>query len=88
MTGAFECSNKYALCKVSYLHKPLRFSDFSILLCSVFECDIASMSITICFVCSNVVSVGVMFSLGVVYLDICCVYVCVCICGMQAYLFG
>ena len=48
-----------------YLHKPLRFSDFSILLHSVFECVIASMSIIICFVCLNVVSAGVMFSLGV-----------------------
>ena len=54
----------YALCKLLYLHKPWRFSDFSILLCSVFECDVVSMSFIICLVCSNVVSAGVMFSLG------------------------
>ena len=59
----FEYSNMYALCKLSYLHKLLRFSDFSNLLCSAFECDSASMSIIICLVGSNVVSVGVMFSL-------------------------
>ena len=55
----------YALCKLSYLHKALRFSDFSNLLCSVFECDIVSMSIIICLVCLNDVRECVMFSLGV-----------------------
>ena len=71
LTGMFECSNMYALCKLSYLHKPLRFSYSSILLCTAFECDIASMSIITCLVCSNVESVGVMFSLGGQFTFIC-----------------
>ena len=58
----------YALCKLSYLHKLLRFHEFSfslVLLHSKFEHDTALMSNIIFFVCLNVVSVGVMFSLGV-----------------------
>ena len=83
LTRICECSNMYALCKLSYWHKPIRFSDFSILLHSAFEYDISSMSITFCLVCSNVVSAGVMSSLGgSVYLDTCCIFVSVCICGM------
>ena len=32
LTGLFEYSNKYALCKLSYLHKPLMFNVCRILL--------------------------------------------------------
>ena len=49
----FDCSNMYALCKLSYLHKPLRFSDCSILLHSAFEFNMVSMSIVICLVFSK-----------------------------------
>ena len=55
---------KYALCKLLYLHKPLRFNDCMILLCSVMECDSLSMSIIIFLVCSNIVTWGIMASLG------------------------
>ena len=58
LTRMFDCSNMYALGKLSYLHKPLRYSDYSILLCSAFECDRESMSIIICLVCSNVDKCG------------------------------
>ena len=72
LTGMFDCSNMHALSKLSYLHKPLRFSDCSILLCSTFECDRVCMSIIISFVCSNDVSGDVVFSLeGSVYLNMC-----------------
>ena len=64
----------YALCKLSYLHKPWSLSDFSILLHSVFKSDTASMSIIIHLVYSNVVSVGVMFRGESIYLDICCFF--------------
>ena len=62
--GMFDCSNMYALHKLSYVHKPLRFSDCSILICSAFECDRVSMSIIICLLCSNDVSADVVFSSG------------------------
>ena len=51
-----------------------------ILLRSVVECDNASMSIIICLVCSNVVTGGVMLSLGECVLFIFGDFVFVCLC--------
>ena len=42
--------NIYALCKLLCWQKPLTFNSWRILYCSLEECDIASMSIIICFV--------------------------------------
>ena len=56
---------KYVLHKLSYLHKPLSFNDcmIMVLLCSVVEYDSLPMSIIICLICSNVVTIDVMLSL-------------------------
>ena len=89
LTGVFECSDMYALCKMSYLHKPLRLSEFSILLCNEVECDTASMSIIIYLVCLNIVSVGVIFSLGGWVTLICVRFIFQSVfAGNQAYISG
>ena len=53
------------------MHKPLRFSDCSILLHSALECDNVSIFIIICFVCSNEISVVVVLGLGRHGLSLC-----------------
>ena len=45
------------------MHKPLSFSDYSILLCSALECDNVYIFIIICFVCLNDVILVVVLGL-------------------------
>ena len=63
LTSLFECSNRYAWCELSYLHRPFRFNDCKTLLHSVVECDSLSTSIIICLVWSNIATEDVMLSL-------------------------
>ena len=52
--GSLECSNRYACCEVSYLHRTFEFITCKILLCVVVANDSLSISVTFCLVLSNV----------------------------------